>query len=187
VAVEADWPDAYRVNRWVRGTAQEPGPEAALGDFTRFPRWMWRNTDVVAFVDWLRQHNAARPLEQRVGFCGLDLYSMRSSMEAVLGYLKKVDPEAAERARYRYSCFDHFGENPQSYGYAASFSLSSPCEDEGGVIYRPESERQSHYFRAHLAEQFDAVIHVDETSALEPLEPWASHEADAPETFPFGV
>jgi erythromycin esterase-like protein len=374
VAVEADWPDAYRVNRWVRGASPDETAEQALDDFTRFPRWMWRNRDVVEFVTWLRAHNTARPESNRVGFYGLDLYSLRRSIEAVLGYLRKVDPEAADRARYRYSCFDVFGEDPQAYGYASSFGLSADCErevtsqlvelrqqaldyanrdgrvaadeyffaeqnarlvanaetyyrsmfagrveswnvrdrhmmetldallahvrglgqparavvwahnshlgdaratqmgasgelnlgqlarerygarawligvtthtgtvtaardwddpaerrvvrpsmrgsyervfhDAGvsrfalllrdaaardallderleraiGVIYRPESERISHYFRARLADQFDAVIHIDETSALDPLERWSYDEVDAPETYPSGM
>jgi erythromycin esterase-like protein len=373
VAVEADWPDAYRVNRWVRDAATEPDADAALSDFTRFPRWMWRNRDVVDFVEWLRAHNASRPEASRVGFYGLDLYSLRASMEAVLTYLQKVDPAGAERARYRYGCFEDFGEDSQAYGYAASIGLSRSCEDDTvaqlvelrrraadyarrdgriaadefffaeqnarlvrnaeqyyrsmfggrveswnlrdthmmetlealrshvrqtagaapavvwahnshlgdaratgmgrigelnlgqlarqahgpetflvgftthsgtvtaasnwdepaqrrrvrpslagsyerlfhdagieqgllllrkerlrdalrperleraiGVIYRPESERLSHYFAARLADQFDAVIHLDQTSALEPLERWAHDEVDAPETYPTG-
>jgi erythromycin esterase-like protein len=374
VAVEADWPDAYRVNRWVRGLSQESGPETSLDDFTRFPRWMWRNADVVDFVRWLREHNESRPLETRVGFYGLDLYSLHRSMDAVLAYLQEIDPTAAERARYRYSCFDAFGEDPQAYGYASTMGLSRACEDEVtaqlielrrqaveyasrdglvaadefffaeqnarlvanaenyyramfggraeswnvrdqhmmetleallrhhgqaahqaravvwahnshlgdaratqmgaggelnlgqltrerfeqeawligftthtgfvtaarnwndpaerrhvrpsiagsyerlfhdvgldrfllflrdgparkalwterleraiGVIYRPESERLSHYFRARLPEQFDAVMHIDETSALHPLERWARDEVDLPETYPTGM
>jgi erythromycin esterase-like protein len=374
VAVEADWPDAYRVNRWVRGASEEAGAEAALNDFTRFPRWMWRNTAVVEFVTWLRDHNASRAVTDRAGFYGLDLYSLHRSIEVVLAYLGKVDPAAAERARYRYGCFEMFGEDPQAYGYASSLGLSRDCEDEVtdqlielrrqaleyasrdgriaadeyffveqnarlitnaetyyramfagraqswnvrdrhmmetleallahvphiggpgraivwahnshlgdaratqmgaggelnlgqlvrerygknawligftthtgsvtaarnwdepaerrrvtpsmvgsyerlfheaglsrfllllrdtplrdalwaerleraiGVIYRPESERLSHYFRARLPEQFDAVLHIDETAALEPLERWARDEVDLPETYPTGI
>jgi len=374
VAVEADWPDAYRVNRWVRGASKEFGAEAALDDFTRFPRWMWRNTDVVDFVRWLREHNDARSVSERVGFYGLDLYSLHRSIDAVLEYLKKVDPDAAERARSRYACFDVFGEDPQAYGYNSSLGLSRDCENEVtsqllelrrqaldyanrdgriaadeyffaeqnarlvanaetyyramfggraeswnvrdrhmmetletllaqvgqgerpsravvwahnshlgdaratqmgasgelnlgqlvrerfgqdawlvgftthtgtvtaarnwddpaerrrvrpslagsyerlfhevglerfllflregrarnalwserleraiGVIYRPESERPSHYFRARLPEQFDAVLHIDQTTALEPLERWAHDEIDLPETYPSGI
>jgi erythromycin esterase-like protein len=374
VAVEADWPDAYRVNRWVRGASEEPGPEAALDDFTRFPRWMWRNTDVVSFVRWLREYNAARPVAERTGFYGLDLYSLHRSIESVLAYLRKVDPGAAERARDRYGCFEMFGDDPQTYGYASSLGLSKDCENEVtsqllelrrqaleyatrdgriaadeyffaeqnarlvanaetyyramfggraeswnvrdrhmmetldallahvgrtdglsravvwahnshlgdaratqmgaggelnlgqlvrerygdkawlvgftthtgtvtaarnwgdpaerrqvrpsmagsyerlfhdaqlerfllllregpareallaerleraiGVIYRPESERSSHYFRARLSAQFDAVLHIDQTSALEPLERWAFDEVDLPETYPSGI
>jgi erythromycin esterase-like protein len=371
VAVEADWPDAYRVNRWVRHASGDPDAQHALADFVRFPRWMWRNRDVVEFVTWLHDHNAALDAASRVGFYGLDLYSLHTSIDAVLAYLRKVDPAAAERARRRYACFEDFAEDTQAYGYAATLGLSRSCEDdvvaelvelrrraaeyatrdgrvaadeyffaeqnarlvrnaeayyrsmfggrveswnlrdthmvdtlEGlldhvartagrgravvwahnshlgdaratemrdrgelnvgqlarerwgrgvrsigfsthagtvtaasnwdepagrkrvrpslagswerlfhdtgiprfllllddaelrdllasprleraiGVIYRPETERASHYFRARLAHQFDAVIHIDETRALEPLEPWAIDEADLPETYP---
>lgn len=371
VAVEADWPDAYRVNRWVRGASDEGGADAALGDFTRFPRWMWRNTEVVRFIAWLRERNLHRPEDARAGFYGLDLYSLHRSIEAVLAYLGKVDPEEAQRARERYSCFEMFGNDPQSYGYASTRGFSRDCEDEVtsqlvdlrrrameyanrdgrvaadefffaeqnarlvanaetyyramfgshvqswnvrdrhmmetlesllkhagsgskavvwahnshlgdaratqmasagelnlgqlvrerfgrdsflvgftthtgavtaarnwddpaerrqvrpslpgsyehlfheaeiaqfllllregpvrealaterleraiGVIYRPESERASHYFRVRLPAQFDAVLHIDRTTALEPLERWAVEEADLPETFPSGV
>ncbi len=130
VAVEADWPDAYRVNRWVRHAAYEAGADAALGDFRRFPRWMWRNREVVGFIEWLRRHNAALPPWARVGFYGLDLYGFHASIDAVLSYLRQVDPEGAERARYRYGCFEDFGEDPHGSGYAARIGLSPSCEDE---------------------------------------------------------
>jgi erythromycin esterase-like protein len=371
VAVEADWPDAYRANRWVRHATTENDADAALGDFLRFPRWMWRNTDVVEFLTWLRAWNEGRGATERVGFYGLDLYSLHASIDAVLRYLQKVDPEAAQRARRRYACFEDFAENSQAYGYAATLGLSPSCEDEVvaqlielrrraadyanrdgriaaddffvaeqnarlvrnaeqyyrsmfrgrdeswnlrdthmmetldallthvghegrrakaviwahnshlgdaratemgergelnlgqlarqrfgsaaylvgftthtgtvtaarnwdepaerrrvqpslhgsyerlfhemgverflllldepetagvlrvprleraiGVIYKPETERWSHYFKARLAEQFDAVIHIDQTNALQPLETWAVDELDLPETYP---
>jgi erythromycin esterase-like protein len=372
IAVEADWPDAYRANQWVRGLGADDSADAALGDFTRFPRWMWRNREVVRFLGWLRGRNGTRPPTARVGFYGLDLYSLHRSMARVIEYLDTVDPTAAARARRGYACFDAFGEDAQSYGYAASLNLSPSCEDEAvrqlahlqgsaaeyasrdghlmpdahfvaeqnarvvrnaetyyramfrggaeswnvrdrhmmdtletliehatsdtarvvvwahnshlgnaeatsmarlgelnlgqlarerygpecwsigmtthdgtvtatrewddpaalravrpsidgsyerlfhdtgvpafvlrfadpgvraalagprperaiGVIYRPETERVSHYFSARLPEQFDAVVHVDRTRALEPLERWARHEVDLPETYPTGV
>jgi erythromycin esterase-like protein/predicted phosphoribosyltransferase len=130
VAVEADWPDAYRVNRYVRGMSDDRDSVEALGDFGRFPTWMWRNTDVVDFVSWLRAHNDTQPPERRVGFYGIDLYSLRASMEAVLTYLANVDPAGAARARQRYACFDRFQEEPQAYGYATEFGLSPTCERE---------------------------------------------------------
>lgn len=131
VAVEADWPDAYRVNRYVRGTGNDSDAVDALGGFRRFPQWMWRNADVLDFVGWLRAHNDALPRDAaKVGFYGLDLYSLHTSMEAVLQYLRVVDPEAAKRAQYRYSCFDQFGEDAQEYGYAASYGLTASCERE---------------------------------------------------------
>ncbi|HZQ63587.1 MAG TPA: erythromycin esterase family protein [Casimicrobiaceae bacterium] len=129
IAVEADWPDAYRVNRYVRGASDDADANAALSGFKRFPAWMWRNTVVLDFVEWLRQYNQSQPAPRRVGFYGVDLYSLFSSMQAVLDYLDKTDPEAAQRARYRYSCFDHFGEDTQAYGYAAAFGMSSTCEE----------------------------------------------------------
>jgi erythromycin esterase-like protein len=129
VAVEADWPDAYRVNCWVRWVGEDKTGHDALGDFERFPRWMWRNRDVLDFVEWLRVHNRELSAERRIGFYGLDLYSLFRSIEAVIGFLEQVDPEAAKRARYRYSCFEHFGEDTQAYGYAAEFGLTRSCED----------------------------------------------------------
>jgi erythromycin esterase-like protein len=131
VAVEADWPDAYRVNRYVRGAGDDSEAVEALADFKRFPAWMWRNADVLDFVGWLRKYNDdLAPGATKVGFYGLDLYSLHSSIEAVLAYLDKVDAEAARRARYRYSCFEDFGEDTQAYSYAAGFSLTESCEDE---------------------------------------------------------
>jgi len=372
VAIEGDWPDARRVDRYVRGLGSARSAEEALRGFRRFPSWMWRNEVVLDFVQWLRAHNdSTGPGDPKAGFYGLDLYSLFGSMDSVLAYLRKVDPEAAQRARYLYSCFDHFHENPQAYGYAAAYDLERSCEqsalkllerlrareaelaladgddffdaemnarlvknaeeyyrtmfhgrvsswnlrdqhmletlmelashlderhgdarivvwahnshlgdaratemgdmgewnlgqlvrerypddcanvgfstysgtvtcaddwdepsqvkrvrpglaqsyeavfhDAGmprfllhidrtrelppevltprlqraiGVIYRPETERQSHYFEARLAEQFDAMIHIDETHALKPLEPVSERPEEAPETFPTGM
>ena len=374
VAVEADFPDAYRINSYVRGTSKDQDAVEALGGFKRFPAWMWRNADVLDFVGWLRTFNDDLPSgNPKVGFYGLDLYSLHTSIDAVLTYLEKVDPEGAARARQRYACFEHFGEDTQAYGYATAFGIAESCENEVvaqlvelnrratelaardgrvaedeyfmaeqnarlvknaeeyyrvmyrsdvsswnlrdrhmvetlvmlekhlgsdskivlwehnshlgdaratemgrrgewnvgqlvreiygqdayligfttyngtvtaatnwgdsaerkrvrnalegsvedlfhrigkprfyltfagnehlqktlrtplleraiGVIYRPETERQSHYFETRLSEQFDAVIHIDETRAVEPLERTAEWERGEPaETFPFGV
>jgi erythromycin esterase-like protein/predicted phosphoribosyltransferase len=365
VAVEADWPDAARIDRFVRGRGEDTDADEALGDFERFPTWMWRNTEVAAFVTALRAYNDVLPEDApTVGFYGLDLYSLHRSMEAVIEYLQETDPEAAERARFRYSCFDHFGRDPQVYAYEAGIGGAESCEQQAvqqmvelrdmaaareepegfyaqqnarlvvdaeeyyrsmfrsnveswnlrdthmadtlgelvaylerttdapvkvvvwahnshlgdaratelgqagelnvgqlvreragaarallvgfstyagtvtaasdwggpaerkrvrralpgsweelfhqqaqkrflvdpaglhgrrleraiGVIYRPETERISHYFHARVADQFDALIHIDETQALEPLESTTTWEAgEVPETFPHGV
>ena len=128
VAIEGDWPDSERVNRFVRGESGDTGATEALSGFRRFPTWMWRNADVLDFVGWLKQRNAGSP--KKAGFYGLDLYSLHASMEAVLRYLERVEPAAARRARYRYGCFERFGEDTQAYGYEASFGLSRSCEDE---------------------------------------------------------
>jgi erythromycin esterase-like protein len=129
VAVEADWPDAYRVNRYVRGRPGAEEASEALGGFLRFPQWMWRNADVLDFIGWLRAYNDTRAGDSaKIGFYGLDLYSLRASMAAVLSYLRLVDPTAARRAERRYACFDQFGEDPQTYGYATAAGLSPTCE-----------------------------------------------------------
>lgn len=148
IAVEADWPDAYRINRYVRGADDKQDALAALQGFARFPTWMWRNTVVLDFVGWLREHNASAPTGYQVGFYGLDLYSLYASIEAVLKYLDQVDPEAAKRARYRYSCFEHFNEDPQAYGYAANFDLGQKCEDEA-IAQLLELQRNSDNYVQH--------------------------------------
>jgi erythromycin esterase-like protein len=131
VAVEADWPDAYRVNRYVHAASDDVFAIEALADFRRFPTWMWRNTDVVEFLEWLHDHNEAlSPNATKTGFYGLDLYSLRASMEAVLRYLEKVDLDAARRARARYACFDQFGYDTQNYGFAAGLGLAKSCKEE---------------------------------------------------------
>ena len=128
VAVEADWPDAYRVNRYVRGWDGDPDASAALEGFVRFPQWMWRNADSLDFVGWLRAYNESHANQAQVGFYGLDLYSLNESVRAVLAYLDVADPAAATRARNRYACFDRFDGDVQSYGYAASLGLARSCE-----------------------------------------------------------
>jgi erythromycin esterase-like protein len=381
LAIEADWPDAHRVNRFIKGVSTDEDPEEALRSFARFPTWMWRNREVVELVRWLRSYNDARgtrsPDAKKISLYGLDLYSLFASMEVVLHYLDRVDPEAAARARSRYGCLGHYGLDTSAYAYAAGLGLGTACEEEVtqqllemrrraldfakrdggtdpeelfyvernawlvknaeeyyrsmfrgatvtwnlrdrhmadtlgaivqhldhqlgraskvcvwahnshlgdaratemgpcgelnvgqlvreryehdaflvgfttyeghvsaasdwdgpverkvlrpalagshealfhelatpafallpdeegrlpealrrerleravGVVYRPETERQSHWFRAHLADQFDALIHIDRTRAVEPLERSARwHGPDAPETFPFAV
>ena len=129
VAVEADWPDAYRVNRFVRGEDPDEDANSALSGFERFPAWMWRNTEVLSFVRWLREWNDEHP-RNKVGFYGLDLYSLTTSIQAVISYLDKIDPEAARRARDRYACFDHFAGDTHAYGYAVSAGIIEPCEED---------------------------------------------------------
>jgi erythromycin esterase-like protein len=115
----------------VRGRSDDASAAQALSGFRRFPVWMWRNRDVEAFVNWLRQYNDSRAKNApQAGFYGLDLYSLNRSRSEVVRYLEKVDSEAARRARYRYSCFDHFGEDEQAYGYAAGFDLSQSCQED---------------------------------------------------------
>jgi len=130
VCIEGDWPDSYRVDCYVKGHGDDRSSEEALDGFKRFPTWMWRNEVVRDFISWLRGRNLARREREQAGFYGLDLYSMFGSIRAVLDFLDKVDPEAAHRARYRYSCFEHFGEDSQAYGYAAAANIAEACEQE---------------------------------------------------------
>jgi erythromycin esterase-like protein len=131
VAVEADFPDAYRINHYVRGRGQDEDAVEALSDFKRFPSWMWRNADILDFVGWLRDFNDdLPPNSEKVGFYGLDLYSLHTSIGAVLSYLDRIDKEAAQRARHRYSCFDLFDSDTQTYGYATALGLAKSCEEE---------------------------------------------------------
>lgn len=133
VAAEADWPDAYRVNRYVRGLGEDTTAEEALRGFERFPSWMWRNNVVRDFVDWLRADNRRCESQhrRRAGFYGLDLYSLHRSMHEVVTYLDKIDPAAAGRARARYACFDHASaDDGQAYGFRAAFGAGLSCEKE---------------------------------------------------------
>jgi erythromycin esterase-like protein len=155
VAVEADWPDAHRVNRYVLARSDDRDPEAALSDFKRFPRWMWRNRDIEEFAGWLRAYNDSRATGlPEAGFYGVDLYSLHASRDAVVRYLDRVDPAAARRARERCACFDHFGEDEQSYGLAAAYGASESCEDEV-VQQLMELQRRSYEYMhrdGHVAE-----------------------------------
>lgn len=127
VAVEADWPDAYRVNRYVRGAPEAVDAEEALRGFQRFPTWMWRNAEVLDFVGWLRAHNDLRDPADAVGYYGLDLYSLYASIEEVISYLERIDPPPAARARERYACFEHFAGEGQEYGRAVILGVSESC------------------------------------------------------------
>src|SRR2546421_6923902 len=130
LAIEADWPDASRVHRYVRGSCNDANASEALAGFRRFPTWMWRNTVGVEFVEWLRRFNEdVDPKRAPAGFYGMDLYSLHASIDAVLNYLEKTDPSAAARARLRYSCFDHFSREPQEYGYATTVGAAESCEN----------------------------------------------------------
>ena len=167
VAVEADWPDAYRLNRYVRGASDDVDAAEALADFRRFPTWMWRNTVMVEFIEWLRAHNDALPPgTEKVGFYGLDLYSLHASMKAVLRYLEKVDPEAAKRARERYSCFDHVGEDTQGYGLMTRLNLSKSCEEEVVRQLLEMQRRAADYVRrdGRLAE--DELFYAEQNARL---------------------
>ena len=158
IAVEGDWPDCYRLNRYVKGYP-DSGTSArqALAQFARWPAWMWANNETAALAEWLRVHNMALPESQRVGFYGLDVYSLWESMAAVVGYLESVDPALAEEARRAYLCFEPYGGDPQAYARAAALAPAS-CEDEAVAVLRALREKAPRYARDgpesyHNAEQ----------------------------------
>ena len=128
IAVEADWPDAYRLNLFVRGEGPDHVARSAFDDFQRFPRWMWRNEEVLRFVERLRDINMTRQASERIGFYGLDMYSMYRSANAVVDYLSTVDEEQAAIARKQYAALDHV-RDPQRYGYEAVLGLRPDCRE----------------------------------------------------------
>jgi erythromycin esterase-like protein len=144
VAIEGDWPDAHRVHRYLQGRDEVQDAENALEDFKRFPTWMWRNTTMPSFLKWLREHNDKLATLQKVGFYGLDLYSLNASMQAVVHYLTKVDPHAALEAKNRYACFDHMNVDPQMYAYLTSNHMKKSCIDE---VIAELREIQHHAFK----------------------------------------
>jgi protein-L-isoaspartate(D-aspartate) O-methyltransferase len=131
VAIEGDWPDAARVDHYVRHLEYLPSEWTA---FARFPTWMWRNNEVRAFVDWLRAHNAPLKPADRTAFHGLDLYSLYDSIRAVLKYLDDVDPSTARVARERYGCLTPWQSDPATYGHAALTGGYPICESEVAVV-----------------------------------------------------
>jgi erythromycin esterase-like protein len=131
VCVEGDWPDALRADRFIRGGGDDEDAESALAAFERFPRWMWRNEDIASLLQWMRAYNLETNEQDRVGFYGLDLYSLHASIRAVIDYLDDNDKEAARRAKERYACFDHIADrDPQEYGLHAHIGVGPKCETE---------------------------------------------------------
>lgn len=145
VAVEGDWPDCYRVNRYVKhyeGAGESA--EEVLRAFRRWPTWMWANAEVVALANWMREHNAGEPAHRMVGFYGLDVYSLWESIAAVEEYLQGIDPAAARRARRAYGCFDPYQNDVQEYAMATAVVPTS-CEDEAVVMLSELRRRAPEY------------------------------------------
>jgi erythromycin esterase-like protein len=164
VAVEADWPDAAAVNRYVRHRHARAGAERP---FQRFPIWMWRNTEVAEFVDWMRGYNERKDKDQQAGFHGLDIYNMSGSIAAVLTYLDEVDPRAAKVARERYGCLTPWQKEPSTYGRAVLTAGYAKCE--GAVIdqCRDLLERQLDYASGDGEDFLDAAQNARLVAAAE--------------------
>ncbi|KAJ5625678.1 Erythromycin esterase [Penicillium lagena] len=148
VAVEADWPDAEAIDRYVR---MRPGPKAQIGGvangyepFKRFPTWMWRNREMQDLVEWMRDRNQTLPPERRAGFYGLDLYSMGASIRAIIDYLDRVDPKAGKEARRRYGCLEPWVDDPTTYGLASLRGMET-CESQVMEMLRDLLNRRLEY------------------------------------------
>jgi erythromycin esterase-like protein len=170
IALEADWPDAHRLQRWIHGTSSDAGPNEALGDFARFPTWMWRNREMIDFARWLRAHNDARtergPNERKVDVYGIDLYSLFASIDVVLSYLDRVDPPAAERARKRYACLGHFGKDASAYAYAAGLGVGTACEEEVVAQLLEMRQRALDHARSDGGSKGEELFHVEQNALL---------------------
>jgi erythromycin esterase-like protein len=161
VAVEADYPDAEAVDRYVR---RRPGVTTSIEvtekepAFERFPRWMWRNHEEHDFVEWLREHNKGLSNESKAGFYGLDLYSMGTSMDAVVKYLDHIDPKMAKVARQRYGALQPWVEHPQEYGLAALLGAFKSCErDVLGMLKDLLGKRLEYAAHLHDGEEFQGT------------------------------
>jgi erythromycin esterase-like protein len=164
VAVEADWPDAAHIDRYVRWKARESSTAAA---FSRFPTWMWRNTEVHDFIAWLRAHNENLPVDGRVEFRGLDIYSLGGSIAAILAYLDRIDPEEAKAARKRYGCLTPWQDDPAGYGLNAIATGKSPCEDAVVAELRAVLEKRLAYVGRDGESFFDAAQNARVVRAAE--------------------
>ena len=154
IAIEGDWPDAARIDHYVRHAAYPPSEWVA---FARFPTWMWRNREVRDFVDWLRERNAGAEPRSRVAFHGLDLYSLYNSIRSVLEYLDEIDPRSAQIARHRYGCLTPWQADPATYGHAALTGDFQTCESEVVATLTDLLKKQRAYAE-HDGERFlDAV------------------------------
>jgi len=153
--VEADWPDATHINHYIHGTAPDPLLESK--PFSRFPTWMWANHSVHEFARWLKTHNSVRSLHKQVGFYGLDLYSLYSSMEVVLNYLEKVDPETAEVARLRYGCLMPWASDPAMYGQVTINRQYRECEKDVLMTLQDLLKKRLEYSLADGEQFFDAT------------------------------
>ena len=154
VAAEADWPDAARIDHYIRDL-EHPAPDWIA--FTRFPTWMWRNHEMRALIDWLREHNRDLPAERRAGFYGLDLYSLHTSIAAVLTYLDDVDPITAAVARHRYGCLTPWESDPATYGYAALTDRYRSCEGDVVRMLQELLNARLRYLGTDGERYFDAV------------------------------
>lgn len=164
IAVEGDWPDCYKINRYIKGFGKEVASEfEILKQFNRWPTWMWANWEIAALVKWLKEFNATKFANEKIGFYGLDVYSLWESMEALIQYLDKTDAAAAATVRKAIHCFEPYHEEGQLYARAHG-SLSASCKDEVVKILnevRSKAAFYNHDLEASLNSEQNAFIAVN--------------------------
>jgi erythromycin esterase-like protein len=162
IAVEGDWPDCYRVNRFIKGfPASGADAREVLHAFERWPTWMWANEEVVELATWLRGHNDGLPEERKVGFYGLDVYSLWDSLHAILTYLHRVDPSALPAAWRAYRCFEPYGEDVQGYARASAFVPNS-CQEEAVALLADLRRRAA----PHRADGREAYFEAEQNALV---------------------
>lgn len=166
IAVEGDWPDCYRVNRYVKGmsTTSDKNAYDILYSFNRWPTWMWANREILELIEWLREYNLTLSEEQKVGFYGLDVYSLWESLDAVIKYLKRVDPKAVQTAIQAYRCFEPYGQSVEDYARATAFVPDS-CEDEVIEMLIDLHSKASRYQIDGLAEK-EAYFNAEQNAIV---------------------
>jgi len=166
ILIEADWPDTHRVNQYINGEGQDKNAEESLNDFKRFPAWMWRNEEVVSFIEWLRRYNEPRMnMQSPVHIYGLDLYSLHRSIEIIIHTLEKINPEAAHKAKLRYQCFDTYAD-PQEYGYAASLFPDKSCRDEVIEQLIDLKKKQFAFFKHNTIDPVQEKLYLEQNALV---------------------
>jgi erythromycin esterase-like protein len=162
LAVEGDWPDCYEVNRFVKNLP-DSGENAreVLHAFQRWPTWMCANEEIVALTQWLRQHNDGQPEDRKVGFYGLDVYSLWESLYAILSYLQRVDPSLLPTAWRALRCFEPFGEDVQEYARATRF-VPAGCQEQVVALLRELRARS----RAHVGDGRDGYFEAEQNALV---------------------
>lgn len=166
IVIEGDWPDSYEVNRYLRGSLEFSNAKSALIGFERFPTWMWRNTVVQDFIEWLKTHNQTQANHQKVHFYGFDLYSLFKSIDVILQFLKKRDPVLWERAKERFSCFDHCNRDAQIYGYLSKYATSSQSCESAVIKQLQEIFKYKDYLNTPDNKQADEFFSIYQNARL---------------------
>lgn len=163
IAIEGDWPDTYRINRYINNEGDDNSSIEALSDFKRFPSWMWRNHEIVSLIDWLKKYNTQS--NENISFYGLDVYSLHQSIEIIINQLEKINPESAKIARARYSCFDSYA-NPQEYGHAASLFPDASCQKEAIEQLIELRKKKSDFFKDHALNSLDEKFYLEQNALV---------------------